>query len=166
MDLTIPEDVTQNFKVHEVDQPIQFPFMHNNALDPKDREMAIFHFAPNFYDHSDLVKKKNYQFADLDDLNTSNPVVRDVLRECIIIGSKKSAWMDTVLIHPIWWRHELWHDFLHSKDLKNPGIIPFPKSLGKEKFLAFGETAFFLMRWIIQRMPRPQNFWGPRKNPK
>ncbi len=138
-----PNDVTQNFKIHDVDQPNQYPFNRNNALDEEDRNMAIFHFAPNFYDHSDTIKKRMYQFADLDDLNTSNPVVRDVLRESYDYWIKEVGVDGYRFDTPHMVEHEFWRDFLHSPNENHLGIIPFAKSLGKEDFIAFGETAFF-----------------------
>lgn len=138
-----PDDVTQNFKKHKVSQPTQYPFMHNDANNPKDREMAIYHFAPNFYDHSDTLKKRQYQFADLDDLNTSNPIVRKALR------NSYNYWIEEVGVDgyrfdtPHMVEHDFWKDFLHSTDTEDPGIHKFASQVGKKDFVTFGETAIF-----------------------
>lgn len=136
-----PDDVTKNFKVHDVPQPTQSPFEYNDACIPEHREMAIYHFAPNFHDHSDTIKKRQYQYADLDDLNTANPVVRDVLR------SSYNYWIKEVGVDgfrfdtPHMVEHEFWHDFIHSDDTTSPGVEKFARMMGKEHFLTFGETA-------------------------
>jgi len=137
-----PDDVTENFKVNDVPQPTQYPFMHNDANNPEDLEMAIFHFTPNFQDHSDTIKKRMYQFADLDDLNTDNPVVRKVLR------SSYNYWIDEVGVDgyrfdtPHMVDHPFWHDFLHSDDPDDPGIQKFAAKNGKDHFFSFGEAAY------------------------
>ncbi|MBL7111527.1 MAG: alpha-amylase [Bacteroidales bacterium] len=137
-----PNDVTENFKVHDVPQPTQYPFMHNDANNPEDREMAIFHFTPNFQDHSDTIKKRMYQFADLDDLNTANPVVRKVLR------SSYNHWIGEVGVDgfrfdtPHMVEHEFWHNFIHSEDAEAPGVEKFAIEKGKQHFLTFGETVY------------------------
>lgn len=135
-----PDDVTENFMVHDVPQPTQYPFYHNDARDPEDTEMDIFHFTPVLTDHSDTVTKVLYQFGDLDDLNTANPLVRKVLRESF------NFWIDSVGVDgyrfdtPIFVEFDFWKDFLHSEDPEVPGIIPFAASKGKERFFDFGET--------------------------
>ncbi len=135
-----PEDVTRNFKLHDVPQPTQYPFDQNNALDPEQREMAIYHFTPEFQDHSDTFVKVNYQFGDLDDLNTANPVVRKALR------SSYNHWIREVGVDgfrfdtPLMVEHEFWHNFLHSEDPEEPGIQRYARKLDKQQFLSFGET--------------------------
>ncbi|MCF8346723.1 MAG: hypothetical protein K9G38_05885 [Bacteroidales bacterium] len=135
-----PDDVTENFMMHDVPQPTQFPFYHNDARNPEDREMDIFHYTPVLADHSDTVTKLLYQFGGLDDLNTTNPLVREVLRESF------NFWIDSVGVDgyrfdtPIFVEFDFWKDFLHSDDPEVPGIIPFAASKGKESFFDFGET--------------------------
>ncbi len=136
-----PADVSQNFKVHDVPQPTQYPFNHNDANNPKDREMAIYHFAPNFYDHSDTIQKRAYQFADLDDLNTSNPFVRTVLRASYNYWIKEVGVDGFRFDTPHMVEHDFWQDFIHSPDKQTPGVAKYAKALGKERFLTFGETA-------------------------
>ena len=136
-----PEDVTENFSLHEGHAPTQYPFTHNNALDSQDRALGIYHFTPNFNDHSDTVKKRLYQFADLDDLNTSNPLVRKTLRKSF------NYWIEQVGVDgfrfdtPHFVEHDFWHDFIHSGDIENPGVEKFARSMGKDKFFTFGEVA-------------------------
>ncbi len=160
------DDVTENFKVHDVPQPTQYPFNHNNALDPNDREMAIFHFAPNFYDHSDTILKTQYQFADLDDLNTANPIVRDVLR------SSYNFWIKEVGVDgyrfdtPHMVEHDFWNDFLHSTDPENLGIYNFARSLGKNEFITPGEVAIFPMHYDHQGTVEAAKYLGTAQRPE
>ena len=136
-------DVTKNFKRYDGNQPTQYPFNHNNALDSIDLEMGIYHFAPNFYDHSDTIKKRIYQYADLDDLNTANPLVRRTLRKSF------NFWIDQVGVDgfrfdtPHFVEHAFWHDFIHSDEPGALGVEKFAKSTGKNNFFTFGETALF-----------------------
>jgi len=138
-----PEDVSKNFKLHEVEQPIQYPFNHNDARKEEDRELGIYHFAPNFTDHSDTIQKTKFQFADLDDLNTSNPLVRDALRENF------GYWITEVGVDgfrfdtPHMVEHDFWHSFLHKKEGEHLGIDLLAKQQGKQHFLTAGEVAFF-----------------------
>lgn len=136
-----PDDVTRNFMLHDVPQPTRYPFNHNNALDPEDLEMAIYHFTPQFHDHSDTIKKRIYQFADLDDLNTANPVVREALRASYNHWIREAGVDGFRFDTPHMVEHEFWHDFIHSGDSEEPGVERCARQLGKEHFLTFGETA-------------------------
>jgi len=161
-----PNDVTKNFKLHEITQPTQFPFYHNNATKDEDREMAIYHFAPNFHDHSDTLKKRAYQFADLDDLNTANPLVRTVLRKSY------NFWLDEVGVDgfrfdtPHMVEHEFWNDFLHSNEPEAMGIINFAKKLGKDHFLNFGETAVLTQAYEDQGSKEASSYLGSKEKPE
>ncbi len=137
-----PDDVTQNFKLNDVPQPTQYPFMHNDARKQEDREMAIFHFTPNFQDHSDTIKKRLYQFADLDDLNTANPVVRKVLRSSYDYWIAEAGVDGFRFDTPHMVEHEFWYDFIHSDDAEAPGVEKFAIEKGKDHFLTFGETVY------------------------
>jgi hypothetical protein len=78
--------------------------------------------------------------ADLDDLNTENPVVRQVLRDSY------GWWIKTVGVDGFRLDvakhvpHPFWQDFFHRKDAKVPGINEVAKQTGRCDFLSFGET--------------------------
>ncbi len=162
-----PADVTQNFVLRNIPQPTQFPFNHNDANNPKDREMAIYHFTPNFHDHSDSIKRRNYQFADLDDLNTSNPFVRKTLRESYNFWIREVGVDGFRFDTPMMVEHEFWHDFLHA-DAPAPatGIEQYAQRLGKEKFLAFGETAMFSKPFDDQAIREAASYMGTLEKPE
>jgi glycosidase len=161
-----PNDVAQNFKVHDVPQPTQFPFNHNDAHNPKDREMAIYHFAPNFHDHSDTIKKRAWQFADLDDLNTSNPTVRKALRESYNFWIKEVGVDGFRFDTPHMVEHEFWHDFLYSPDKDALGIVSFAKTMGKDHFLNFGETAVLTKPYEEDGTREAANYIGTKAKPE
>ncbi len=76
--------------------------------------------------------------ADLDDLNTENPVVRQALRDSY------GWWIKTVGVDGFRLDvarhvpHLFWHDFFHRKDAKVPGIHSVAAARSHCDFLSFG----------------------------
>lgn len=161
-----PTDVTQNFKLHDVPQPDQYPFDQNNALDPEQREMAIYHFTPNFQDHTDTFKRRNYQFADLDDLNTSNPIVRETLRKSYNHWIGEAGVDGFRFDTPMMVEHDFWNDFIHSGDTMAPGVEKFARSIGKEQFLTFGEAMVRTMPYDHSATWEAARFLGTEDKPE
>ncbi len=161
-----PEDVSKNFKLHAVEQPEQYPFNHNDARKEEDRALGIYHFAPSFTDHSDTIQKTQFQYADLDDLNTSNPVVRDALRKNF------GYWIEEVGVDgfrfdtPHMVEHDFWHSFLHDKEGDHLGIDLLAKQLGKEHFLTAGEVAFFPKPFDHSGTKEARKYLGTKKKPE
>ena len=161
-----PEDVSKNFKLHDVEQPKQYPFNHNDARKEEDRALGIYHFAPSFTDHSDTIQKTQFQYADLDDLNTSNPVVRDALRKNF------GYWIEEVGVDgfrfdtPHMVEHDFWHSFLHEKQGDHLGIDLLAKQLGKEHFLTAGEVAFFPKPFDHSGTKEARKYLGTKKKPE
>ena len=161
-----PNDVTKNFKLNDVRQPDQSPFNHNNALDPEDREMGIYHFTPTFQDHSDPVKRQTYQFADLDDLNTSNPVTREALRKTYNYWIREVGVDGFRFDTPMMVEHEFWNDFIHSDDSVVPGIEKTADSLGKKQFLSFGEAMVKTLPYDASANLEAAKFLGTKEKPE
>ncbi|MFT7235943.1 MAG: glycosidase [Cyclobacteriaceae bacterium] len=161
-----PADVTENFKLHDVPQPTQDLFKFNDARKAEHLEKAIYHFAPNFYDHSDTLKKRAYQFADLDDLNTSSPEVRDELRKSFGYWIKEVGVDGFRFDTPHMVEHEFWNDFLHSKNLDFPGIIPLANSMGKKEFIGTGEVAIFPKHYDHQGTVDAAKYLGTTDKPE
>ena len=161
-----PEDISKNFKLHDVEQPKQYPFNHNDARKEEDRALGIYHFAPSFTDHSDTIQKTQFQYADLDDLNTSNPVVRDALRKNF------GYWIEEVGVDgfrfdtPHMVEHDFWHSFLHEKQGDHLGIDLLAKQLGKEHFLTAGEVAFFPKPFDHSGTKEARKYLGTKKKPE
>ena len=134
-------DTAKNFVLYE-DQsskqpaPSQWPFSQINRLDPKDATADIYHWTPPIVDPAIPGQEFRYQLASLADLNTSNPQVRQALKQSY------RYWLEQVGVDAYridtakYVEHEFWRDFLHAPD----GIFAAAAQLGKQHFLAFGEV--------------------------
>ncbi|WP_244244198.1 alpha-amylase family glycosyl hydrolase [Marilutibacter alkalisoli] len=119
--------------------PVQPPFDRNDPQDPADREAAIYHFTPPIADYSNRRQELDYALADLDDLNTENPVVRRALRKAygdwIREAGVDAFRIDTAFHVPA----EFFNDFLHADDPEAPGMTRVAAETGRADFLSFGE---------------------------
>ena len=138
-----PDDPTENFILNTESVPTSAPvppLNQNDITDPADRESALYHWTPNITDYDDTDTREVYQLADLDDLNTSNPVVRDLMRSAygdwIREAGVDGFRVDTV----IYVEHDFWNDFLHSTDATAPGMYTVAAATGRDDFLTFGEA--------------------------
>lgn len=120
-------------------RPTQWPFDQNDARDPAQRGLDIYHWTPAIRDYADPIQLLDWQMADLDDLNTENPLVRRALR------ASYGHWMrevgvdafrvDTAFyVPPAYFR-----DFLYAEDAQAPGVMRLAQQLGREDFFLFGE---------------------------
>jgi len=120
-------------------QPTQAPFSHNDARKPADRKLGIYHWTPTIKDFTDSTQQFTYQLAELDDLNTENPVVRRALRESYDYWIREVGVdgfrVDTAFYVP----PALFRDFLYSDDRKAPGILRAAAATGRRNFHLFGE---------------------------
>lgn len=130
--------------------PTQAPFDRNDPRKPEDRRAAIYHWTPAITDYHDERQRLTYQLADLDDLNTENPVVRDALRASYGMWVREvgvdAFRIDTAAYVP----PAFFRDFLHSRDPRHPGIAEVARRTGRSDFLAFGE-GFLLDRPYEER---------------
>jgi glycosidase len=128
-----------NPDAHGRTAPTQPPFDRNDPRDPADRRAAIYHWTPAITDYHDDRQRLTYQLADLDDLNTENPAVRDALRANYGMWVREvgvdAFRIDTALYVP----PAFFRDFLHSSDPRHPGIAEVARRTGRSDFLAFGE---------------------------
>lgn len=119
--------------------PSQLPFNQNNAKNPLQRNMGIYHWTPNISNYTDPVQQFDYQMAGLDDLNTENPIVRKALRESYAYWIKAvgvdAFRVDTAFYVP----PNYFRDFLYSNDSLSPGVLEAAKVTGRENFHVFGE---------------------------
>jgi len=119
--------------------PTQAPFDRNDPRDPADRRAAIYHWTPAITDYHDDRQRLDWQLADLDDLNTENPVVREALRASYGMWVREvgvdAFRIDTALYVP----PAFFRDFLHADDTAHPGIAEVARRTGRRDFLAFGE---------------------------
>ena len=122
-----------------VTRPSQPPFDQNDPRDAAQRRAGIYHWTPNIRDHGRRTQELNFQLADLDDLNTENPVVRRALRHSYghwIRNVGVDAFrIDTAFYVPT----GLVHDFLRSTDPAAPGMQAVARATGRLRFFSFGE---------------------------
>jgi glycosidase len=119
--------------------PQAAPFDRNDPRDPAQLDAAIYHWTPPIADFSDRHQELDFQLADLDDLNTENPVVRRALRDAYgwwIRNAGVDAFrVDTAYHVPA----EFFTDFLHAEDPAAPGMAGVAAATGRHDFLVFGE---------------------------
>ena len=119
--------------------PTQWPFSLNDPRRDADRAAAIYHWTPPIADFGDETQERTYALADLDDLNTENPVVRRALRESYGFWIREvgvdAFRVDTAYhVPPGYFR-----DFLYSGDARAPGMFAVAEAAGRPGFHAFGE---------------------------
>lgn len=119
--------------------PTQWPFDQNDARDAAQRSLDIYHWTPPIQDYSDPVQLLEWQMADLDDLNTENPLVRRALRQSYghwvrEVGVDGFRVDTAFYVPPAYFR-----DFLFADDAAAPGVMEVARRAGKPDFLLFGE---------------------------
>ena len=139
-----PFDPLQNFFLNlgsiPVRAPSQAPFNMNDLGNPEHAAAGIYHWTPRIGNFDNDTERRLYQLADLDDLNTKNPVVRDALRESF------GYWIDAVGVDGfridtiIYVEDEFWEDFHWSTDTEFPGVDLVAAATGREDFYTFGEA--------------------------
>ncbi|MEI6079893.1 MAG: alpha-amylase family glycosyl hydrolase [bacterium] len=132
-----PKDPTKNFELNMDSKPSyrpsQYPFDHNDVRNPKDRAMHVYHWTPDITNFNDPKQKYRYQMSTLDDLNTSNKLVRDALKDSYSYWIKEVG-VDAFRVDTATYvEQSFWNDF-------NPWMENFAKKLGKKDFLIFAET--------------------------
>ncbi len=119
--------------------PSQAPFDQNDARRSEHRAADIYHWTPAIRDYRDPEQEFRFQLADLDDLNTENPLVRATLRQSynhwIEQVGVDGYRVDTAFYVP----QEFFDDFLHSDDPEHPGILRTAAATGRQQFHLFGE---------------------------
>jgi len=119
--------------------PTQWPFTQNDARKAADRAASIYHWTPSIGDHRSTDQTLRYQLADLDDLDTENPVVRDTLRDSY------AYWIGAVGVDgfrvdtAFYVAPAFFADFLHGGDARHPGILQAAAASGRNGFHVFGE---------------------------
>ncbi len=135
------KDTAKNFVLYEKPTsrqpaPSQYPFSLINRRDAKAAAANIYNWTPPIIDPQVPGQEFRYQLGGLADINTTNPQVRQALKDSY------RFWLEQVGVDAFrvdtakYVEHEFWHDFLHSKD----GIFAKARSIGKQDFLVFGEV--------------------------
>ncbi|MCW8329452.1 alpha-amylase family glycosyl hydrolase [Photobacterium sp. SDRW27] len=114
-------------------QELPYPLNQNQC---KEDGSGAYHWTPSITDHNNPEQEKTWQLSDLDDLNTSDPVVRAYLK------ASYRKWIKDVGVDAFrvdtakFVEHDFWNDFFHSED----GIMAQAKATGRNNFLTFGEV--------------------------
>ena len=124
--------------------PIQSPYNLNDPNNPAHVEAAIYHFTPFINDYQDESQKLTWQMGMLDDLNTTNPVVRKELLKAYHFWVREAGIDGFRFDTPIYVEHDFYHFFMHEGIDGMKGIEGLSKDLGRD-FYSFGET------WIPER---------------
>lgn len=119
--------------------PTQPPFDRNDARDAAQRAAGIYHWTPTITDYNDPRQMFDFQLADLDDLNTVNPRVREALRRSYGYWIREAG-VDAFRVDTAFYvQPEYFLDFLHADDPKAPGIARVAEQTGRRQFHVFGE---------------------------
>jgi glycosidase len=119
--------------------PTQFPFSLNDPRNPKHRAAAIYHWTPAIRDVTVREQELTFQTSSLDDLNTRNPVVRRALRDSFGYWIREVG-VDAFRVDTAYHvEPEFFHDFIHSRDRRAPGVAEVARRTGRQRFLTFGE---------------------------
>lgn len=119
--------------------PTQAPFDQWDPTNPEHLAANIYHWTPSISDFQNRNQELNYQLADLDDLNTENPVVVNALKDSFGYWIKNVGVdgfrIDTAFYVP----QAFFKDFMYSTDAAHPGVDVVAKANKKQNFIAFGE---------------------------
>ncbi len=119
--------------------PTQPPFDLNDATNPAHLQAGIYHWTPAITDYNDQRQLLDFQLADLDDLNTDNPLVRRTLRESYGHWIREVG-VDAFRVDTAFYVDpEYFTDFLHADEPEFPGMARVAAATGRQDFHAFGE---------------------------
>lgn len=135
-----PNDPTVGFEFVGNNIPTSAPTMPpldmNNANNPEHVKAGIYHWTPLVVDLDDPVQEWTYQMGRLDDINTSNELVRKAFKDVYNYWIREAG-VDAYRIDTVKYvEHDYWHDFLHAQD----GILNTAAETGRDNFLTFGEV--------------------------
>ena len=117
-------------------RPTQPPFDRNDVRDRAQREAAIYHWTPAIEHPQDPTQRVEYALYDLDDLNTTNPTVREALKESYAYWIREVG-VDAYRIDTAYHvERAFWRDFVHSAN----GMHAVASETGRDDFLCFGEV--------------------------
>ena len=118
-----------------VSAPTQAPFHQTDFNNENHRQADIYNWRPNIVDGSLYEQETTWELANLDDLNTKNPQVRESLKDSFNFWIRETG-VDGVRIDTAKYvEREFYEDFLHSDN----GLIATAAQTGREHFLNFGE---------------------------
>jgi glycosidase len=136
-----------NWKLNTVSKPttapVQLPWSLNNPNIFMEEELlynSFYHWTPPISDYNNPSQTLTYQCSSLDDMNTDNQVVQNLLRGYF------RYWIDKVDIDGFrvdtvkYVDPKFFEGFVNSTSAGNLGIREYAKTLGKNDFILFGEA--------------------------
>lgn len=120
-------------------KPTMAPFDRVNVLNPADATADAYHWTPSITDYADPSQQYTHQLQLMNDINTSNPVVRKALKDAY------GYWIQQVGVDALRLdatKHvefDFLRDFLHGPG----GIVESAQATGRHDFLTFGEIFNF-----------------------
>lgn len=115
------------------------PWDQNDVRNPDHRAAAIYHFTPQIQNFESRLQETTWAISDLDDLNTENPQVRDLLRDAYGYWVREVGVDGFRLDTAKYVEAPFWNDFFYSSSPDFPGIEVVAQSTGRDNFLSFGE---------------------------
>lgn len=142
-------------------KPTQAPFHRNDVREPDQRAEAIYHWTPTIEHPQDPTQRLEYSLYDLDDLNTSNPVVRDALKRSYAHWIREVG-VDAYRIDTAYHvEPEFWRDFIHAGD----GMQAVAAETGRTDFFCFGEILLGSDAYEDSAERVAQHYMGTARDP-
>lgn len=137
-----PADKRKNFNLSAgaiPPAPLQYPFSLVNLLDPEAAAANVYHWSPTITNYADPAQQFTHQLQLMNDLNTSNPLVRDALKDAYSFWIREVG-VDAMRVDAA--KHveaEFLHDFVHGPG----GVLEAARATGRNDFLTYGEIFNF-----------------------
>ena len=138
--------------------PLQPPLDRNDPRRAADRAAGLYHWTPPVADYANPEQERRWQMSGLDDLATTNPRVRQLLRESYGWWIREVG-VDGFRVDTAFYvEPEFFSDFLHSRDRRAPGIAQVARATGRQQFHVFGE-GFAIDKPFEDRAARKIDRW-------
>ncbi len=112
------------------------PFDLNDANNPEHLAADIYHWTPSIKTFEKRDEELSFQLGGLDDINTSNPRVRETFKQ-VFADWIKQVGIDGYRIDTVKYvEPDFWVDFLHSDN----GVHAAARQFGRDDFWVFGEV--------------------------
>lgn len=123
--------------------PEQLPWALNNINDltyDEWKNNSFFHYNTGITDYTNLDNMHTHQSADLDDMVTESPVVRNLLRGYFRYWIDKAGIDGYRIDTALYVEPDFFEGFINDNDPNNMGTRPYGISKGKKDFINFGEA--------------------------
>ncbi|MEL7198808.1 MAG: alpha-amylase family glycosyl hydrolase [Pseudomonadota bacterium] len=141
--------------------PERFPFNLNDPRRAEDKDAKIYNWTGELFDYYDRHRELTEQLANLDDIDTTNPVVRTAFKN--IFGDWiRNTGIDAFRVDTVKYvEPQFFQDFIHADD----GILAQAKKTGREDFLLFGEVKENAPKFSIAGEAKMDLYYGLPSKP-